>query len=229
MNKKIAPVSSLILMGSIAFWIVFGMEFVLDFWFGVRFPGYDWLQQSISYLGQEGSPVEAEVRIWGFIFFGLFTLFAIALYLGFRPNKWAVAAAGMIFIYGLGEGIGSGYFPINPPGTPVTISSQLHNIFSGIGDAGLILFPFVIMRIYLKKDHLNFHRYIWIMIFMGVLLAALFLIAKYFQPDNIILYFKGLWQRLYLLNYYVFLFVISIKNLRNGRPSGSSDDSQTLL
>ncbi len=196
-------------IGIISFWLFFVMEIATDIWFGSKFPGYNWKTQSLSYLGQSGSPMEQWVLLWGVVFTTLITFFAYTFYQLNKSKKWARIATCFLIIYGLGEGLGSGCFSINPPDTIITMDGRLHNIFSGIGDTGLVLFPFVLMLMFPKIENQKFHIYLWSVVGIGALMASFFLIAKYFHPDNFILSFKGVWQRIYLLNYYLMLVVIS--------------------
>ncbi len=125
-----------------------------------------------------------------------------------------IIATGCLLIYGLGEGLGSGCFPIDPNDAVITMNGKLHNIFSGIGDSGLVLFPFFILLMFPKIENPKLHIYLWSVTGVGLLMGSFFLIAKYFHPDNFILSFKGVWQRIYLFNYYLMLMVISWKMAR---------------
>jgi hypothetical protein len=196
-------------IGIISLWLFFVLEIVTDIWFGSKFPGYDWKKQSVSYLGQSGSPIEQWVLIWGVFFTLLFTLFTYNFYQFYKSKKWIGIATFFLIIYGLGEGLGSGCFPINPPDTIITMDAKLHNIFGGIGDTGIVLFPFVLMLMFPKIEHQKLHIYLWSVVGIGLVMASFFLIAKYFHPDNFILSFKGVWQRIYTFNYYLMLLVIS--------------------
>jgi hypothetical protein len=60
-----------------------------------------------------------------------------------------------------------------------------------------------------KIEHQKLHIYLWSVVGIGLVMASFFLIAKYFHPDNFILSFKGVWQRIYTFNYYLMLLVIS--------------------
>ena len=153
------------------------MEIVTDIWFGSNYPGYNWKAQSLSYLGQRGSPVEQWVQLTSILFTILITFFAYSFYQINESNKWAGIAACMLIIYGLGEGLGSGFFPIDLPDAIVTMSSL--NVIAGELDG------------------------------LGLLMASFFLIAKHFHPNNFITSYKGVWQRLYLFNYYIMLGVIN--------------------
>ncbi|MEZ5072355.1 MAG: DUF998 domain-containing protein [Bacteroidales bacterium] len=198
-------------IGLVAIWLFFVLEWVTDIWFGSRFPGYDWHAQSMSYLGQSGSPIETWVTLWGVAFTLLILLFDVAFYQTFREKTWGKIAAFALLIYGLGEGLGSGCFPINPPGTPLTFDGRMHNIFSGIGDTGIVSFPFLLMFVFPRESYRGFRRYLWVTVGIGTTMACFFLIAKYNRPDNLILDYKGVWQRIYTLNYDVMLLVVGAK------------------
>ena len=206
--------NNIIWIGIISLWLFFAMEIVTEIWFGSKFPGYDWKKQSVSYLGQSGSPIEQWVLIWGVFSALLFTLFTYTFYQLYKTKTWIGIATFFLIIYGLGEGLGSGCFPINPPDTIITMDAKLHNIFGGIGDTGLVLLPFVFMLMFPKKEHQKLHIYLWSVVGIGLVMASFFLIAKYFHPDNFILSFKGVWQRIYTFNYYLMLLVISWRMVR---------------
>lgn len=165
-------------------------------------------------MGQSVSPIEHWVTLWGIFFSLLIILFDIAFYQNYKLNKWTKPAALALLIYGLGEGLGSGCFPINPPNTIITLDARLHNFFSGMGDTGIVLLPFIFMAMFPKIQNQKLHNYLWTVVGIGILMASFFLIAKYFKPDNFILAFKGVWQRIYTFNYYIMLLVISFKMMR---------------
>ena len=196
-------------IGIVSFCLFFVMEIVADIWFGSMYPGYNWKAQSLSYLGQRGSPVEQWVQLSSILFTILITFFAYSFYQINESNKWVGIAAFMLIIYGLGEGLGSGFFPIDLPDAIVTMNGRLHNIFGGIGDMGLVLFPFVLMLMFPKIENHKLHIYLWSVVGIGLLMASFFLIAKHFHPNNFISSYKGVWQRLYLFNYYIMLGVIN--------------------
>jgi len=203
--------------GFISIWLFFALEIATDIWFGSIYPGYNWKTQSISYLGQEGSPIEHWVLVWGVFFALLIALFTFSFSQIYQSNRWVKIAAISLLVYGLGEGLGSGCFPINPPGTELTLNGRLHNIFSGIGDAGIVLLPFILMFMFPRRENRKLYVYLWTVAGFGMVMAAFFLIAKYVHSDNFISDYKGIWQRIYILNYYALLLVMSVKMLREKR------------
>jgi len=211
---KMTGKKTIIWIGLVSIWLFFILEITTDIVFGLKFPGYNWKTQSLSYLGQSGSPIEYWVTSWGILFSVLISLFAFAFYRQYSFSKWAKIAALSLLIYGLGEGIGSGCFPIDPPGTILTLNGRLHNILGGIGDTGIVLLPFLLMLLFPRNENRRLSNYLWTVVGIGITMAVLFLIAKYYHPDNFILAYKGIWQRIYTLNYDVMLLVVGFKMLR---------------
>ena len=125
----------------------------------------------------------------------------------FRPGYLPAVVSLLIAIYGLGEGIGSGLFPLNPPETPFTVAARWHEIFSGIGDSALILVPVMLLRGYPERSGLR--RYLILVTGIGLTMVLLFLLAKWGATDNFILSHKGVWQRVYVANYHIMLLVVS--------------------
>lgn len=194
-------------IGVLACWLLVFGEWLTDYYFGKHFPGYSWQQESISYLGQAGSPVALAVRYWGFAFTFLLLLFTRGYWEAFRPGYLPAVVSLLIAIYGLGEGIGSGLFPLNPPETPFTVAARWHEIFSGIGDSALILVPVMLLRGYPERSGLR--RYLILVTGIGLTMVLLFLLAKWGATDNFILSHKGVWQRVYVANYHIMLLVVS--------------------
>ena len=212
--EKMRKEKEILWIGIIAFWLTFVLEITTEICFGSKFPGYNWKTQSLSYIVQSGSPIEKQGLIWGVISTILLALFTNTFYQLYKLKKWALIATCFLLTYALGEGLGSGFFPINPPETPITMDAKLHNLFGGIGDICLVLLPFVLMLMFPKTENQRIHFYLWTVVIIGLIMASFFLIAKYFHPDNFILSFKGVWQRIYLLNYYLMLLVFSFLMIR---------------
>ncbi|MCB9264252.1 MAG: DUF998 domain-containing protein [Lewinellaceae bacterium] len=189
-------------------------QFATDYWFVRHYPGYQWMAQSVSYLGQVDSPVKQEVTAWGIAFAVLMALFGLSFYLVFAEEGMeARLAAGMILLYGLGEGAGSGIFPIYPGGDDNGLSTFLHELFSIIGDAGLMILPIVLLQVFPRKNHPAFFRLSWFTFISGLSLAGLFTLTKIHPQESGILYYRGVWQRMYILIYHIFLVVVAFKML----------------
>ncbi len=201
--------SAFIVLAAACCFIVCIGDFAVTFLIGFIFKDYNFLNQSQSYLGTEDSPVAVYMNAWGVVFSLLFVVYAYALRKTiFKEGFWQLVAVWLIVIYGVGEGAGSGLFPYNHIGKELTLSGKLHSFFSGIGDVALVLLPFVITKIFPQPLFPKLNRYAWFVGISGPVLIIIFLLAR----QNIIP-LKGLWQRLFLLDYYSLMIVIAIDML----------------
>ncbi len=148
---------------------------------------------------------------WGFCFALLLLLFATAFRLVFPPTLFTRLATVAISIYALGEGVGSGLFPIDPLKAAETMSGDLHEILSGIGDAGIVLLPFILLRMDSFQKRTGFKKYLKFVICLGFGCLSLFLFAKWAPQVAGISNYKGLWQRIYTLNYHAMFLVLNFE------------------
>lgn len=197
-------------------------DFAVTFIIGYIYKGYNFLSQSQSYLGTSNSPVAFYMNSWGVIFSFLFLIYAYALCKTiFGKGLWQNIAVWLIVIYGLGEGAGSGLFPYNHIGNELTLSGKLHSIFSAIGDIAMVVLPFVLIKVFPKHLFPKSNLIAWFVSLSGPVLIIIFLLAR----QNIVP-LKGLWQRLYLLDYYTLLIVIAIDMLVTEAKGKSRNDVQ---
>jgi hypothetical protein len=175
------------------------------------YPGYDPISQPISILGASGSPIARFVS-WCWIFIGiLFLLFAVGYGLS-NPRKLTShkIAAWLIAIYGLGEEIGSGVFPGNHLAGSLTVTGWTHNILGGAGMAALMILPPVLMKKFTKSGYPIFYRFCQIITVLGLVIFLGFTISHIASFTGHRFALKhGLWQRLWVINYYVFLMAIA--------------------
>ena len=181
-------------------------DFAITFIIGSIYKNYNFLNQSESFLGTSDSPVAMYMNVWGVFFSMLFVMYAYGLRKSiFKSGPQQLVAVWLIVIYGLGEGVGSGLFPYDHIGDELTLSGKLHSLFSGIGVAALMLFPFVILKLFSKKSYPKMNAYSLFVGLSGLFFVILFLLAR-----EEILPLKGLWQRLFILDYYLLLMTIAI-------------------
>lgn len=184
-------------------------DFAVTSIIGYFYKDYNFLTQSQSYLGTSGSPVAIYMNTWGVIFSVLFVIYAYGLRRTiFKNGLWQHIAVWLIVIYGVGEGAGSGLFPYNHIGNELTLSGKLHSIFSAIGDIAMVLLPFVLIKVFPKHLFPKLNLYLWFAGITAPILIIVFLLAR----QNIVP-LKGLWQRLFLLDYYLMLIVLAIDML----------------
>ncbi len=214
--------SLLIQIGITACLLFAVIDIPINIHFAQSIPNYNWISESISRIGEVGSPMQTPVMLWGISSAILLLVFANAFRLLFSPTLPARLATGAIIIYALGEGLGSGLFPIDPLNAPITLSGALHEILSAIGDVGIIALPFILLRIPYFQHHRRFRIYLKWVIATGFLCIFLFIFAKYYPESHAISNYKGLWQRMYTFNYHLLLVILSFEMLYKLRTQPKS-------
>jgi hypothetical protein len=194
-------------------------DLVSFFVFASKYNGYDQIGQALSELGSSISPVSHMVSTWWIIFGTMMILLSAgfgALYS--REGKYARIAALLIFLYGLGEGIGSGIFKFDIVNNVKTVSYSFHEVFGSIGVFGIIALPFVVLKTKSFSKNARFRMFTWGIVVCGILFFVLFSI-RYVNLSNavtdLINKFTGLWQRLFLLVYYIYLAAVCLKMIRD--------------
>ena len=175
------------------------------------YPGYKPLLQPMSDLGHEGSPVERITSTWWVIMGLMFMVFGYGFHQAYRHyGKPAKAAAWMLALYGIGEGLGSGLISGTPGKTFQTASSIFHNLLGAAGIMAAILLPFIMMKIYNARRSSAFYLYSWFTSVAAIFFLALFLIANVYHPEGSWITYLGLWQRLVMLLYYIYFLCLGV-------------------
>lgn len=212
MNKK----NALIVLSVIACFVACVGDFVVLFVFGSQYPGYSQLYSTMSSLGATASPVSFIVSSWWIMLGLLFFLFALGFRLAFSPvNKYVNLAFWLIIIYGAGEGLGSGIFKADHQDGLLVVSAIIHDILGGIGVTALVILPLVMQKIIPRSTIPGFHQ-LSKFVFVTVLLLLLLFMLRFTDNGKIeLLSMKGLWQRLFVFVYYVYLLIIGAIMVRN--------------
>ncbi len=181
-------------------------------------PGYRPFLQAMSDLGHQGSPV-ARIVSTGWVIMGLmFIIFGYGFYRAlFYEDKMARQAGWMLALYGIGEGLGSGLIPGAPGKIFQTPASIFHTLVSGVGVSAAILLPIVIIRMFnARKPAL--YWYSWFTTITGGLFFILFSISNFYCPEGKWISYLGLWQRLFVLMYYLFFIYLAMLMLASQKP-----------
>jgi hypothetical protein len=116
----------------------------------------------------------------------------------------------LIIVYGVGEGICSGLFPVDYSSNTLNVESEIHIVLSGLGVLALLLLPFFFQKVFDKHLYPNFFKLSYFAFFTGLLFMILFSVAKMYDlNDNFLAQYKGLWQRLITLNFYAYFLVLA--------------------
>ena len=185
-------------------------DLVLSYVFGKQIPGYNQLSHTLSSLGVSSSPVAHEVTIWLVVLGFIFLVFAIGfLYLYKAEGKAAQKAFWLIVLYSLGECIASGVFRADRVNGELTPVALLHDLFGGIGVTALLLLPLAMRNIFDAYSYPLFFRLSGIVFIAGICFTILFLFRMEYFANWVLHDYAGLWQRLFLVNYYSYFIVIA--------------------
>lgn len=190
-------------------------DFVALSVFGTYFPEYSYLKDTMSTLGSSVSPVSDQISLWWIILGVLFIFFGTGFQMKFSAKgKYSKFASGLIILYGIGEGIGSGVFKADRIANGLTTSGIIHEILGSIGIISILLLPLVMQKLITKKENPLFFLISQIVLISGIFFVILFLF-RYSNGDNFFAIYKGLWQRLLILNSYIYLLIIAIQMIKS--------------
>jgi hypothetical protein len=185
-------------------------DLALIYIFGKQIPGYNQFTGTISSLGVSTSPVSWEVTVWSVILGVIFVLFGIGFRIGFPEfGKETRKASLLIITYGLGDNVASGIFKADHLNGALTIMAVVHNLLGGIGIIALILLPLVMMKIFTRESFPAFFRFsgtVWVIGLISILFFSFRIV--YFENSFLNTY-KGLWQRIFLVDYYIYFTAIA--------------------
>ncbi len=175
------------------------------------------LKDTMSILGASVSPVAHAASIWWVIMGLLLIFFGIGFRKAFsEKGLFAKGASWLIILYGFGEGIGSGAFKANHIVNGLTTSLLIHDILGGIGVAAILLLPLIMQKVVEKNENPVFFRMSKIIFITGIITVLLFLFRYLPDENNFLSVYKGLWQRLFMLNTYIYLTTIAILMIKKG-------------
>jgi len=206
---------SFVTIGAIACFVACIGDFLVVFLFGPQYPGYSQLVNTMSSLGASASPVSGIVSMCWIMLGLVFVIFAFGFRQAFETgNKYVNLAFWLLLIYGVGELVGSGVFKADHIGNTISKSAIIHGILGSIGVAALCLLPLVMIKIIPRSSNPGFYIYSRIVFITGIVLLVFFNFRFTESRNNIIDKYEGLWQRLFVLDYYIYLMIIASKMLR---------------
>jgi hypothetical protein len=198
-------------------------EFVALFAFGAYYPDYSHLKDTMSYLGASNSPVSDEISTWWVIMGLLIIFFGTGFKKAFldkgRNSKFA---SWLIILYGFGEGIGSGVFKADHNVNGLTTSAIIHKTLGGIGVTAILLLPLIMQKVITKNEMPTFYRMSKIFFISGIITMIFFIVGYGSNEKNFFSIYNGLWQRLFMLNIYIYLTTIAILMIKRAKMTKSA-------
>ena len=187
-------------------------EVVVPLILATRYPNYSHLKDTVSELGVKTSPVARLLNLW-LVTFGILTvIYALGLgrHLGYGSLSVKMLV-GCIMLFGIGAGVLSGIFPLDPGGEDMTASAKIHHLFGGAGYMALLAVPFISLwlldRWIIKLTGLGFFL-------LGSGFFVLFVLSEGEEAPKICMGRSGLWQRFFLASNYLFLIILTLSCFR---------------
>jgi len=181
------------------------------------YPGYSQMKDTISHLGSSSSPISTLVSVWSVILGIVFILFGIGFKKTFEnQSKIEEKVAWLIIVYGVGEGIISGIFKVDQISEMLSTTGIIHELFSAIGVVSILILPLFAPRV-LKSGVSSFPIISKVVFALGIISLLLFLFRFSSFKASFPFTFKGLWQRLFLLDIYIYLSIIAFIIIRKER------------
>ncbi|MFA5971096.1 MAG: DUF998 domain-containing protein [Lentimicrobiaceae bacterium] len=194
-------------------------DLVLIYIFGNQIPGFNHLTSTLSSLGISTSPVANEVTLWSVILGIIFIFFAFEFRVAFQKlGKETVVASWLIIFYALGEDIASGVFRADSINGKLTTLAYLHDVLGGIGVASLLILPIFMQKIFTKFSYPLFNRFSRIAWLIGIISIILFSFRLEYFSGTFLYTYSGLWQRIFLVDYYIYFVVIAFMIMKEADP-----------
>lgn len=184
-------------------WIT-ATAFILGiFILGGLLEGYDPISQTISEIGESGSPLYTTWQIFSIGIGILLILFAIGLISFAKRNKWPLLPGIFILIYGLSQ-FCIGFFP-----SP----HSLHNVF-GLSMTIGYFSPLVFALSWKNRLGKTFKR-VSLTVFLLIVLGIFLNLTPAFAPALYPLEYYGIVQRFLLFTFFSYCGYLSFRAIRN--------------
>lgn len=180
-------------------------DFLTPYVLGLFYPELNQMTAVMSLFGDVGSPVRSAFLVWSVVAGCFYVLSLPAIYTTFkdtsRPLAWLATAA--IGTYGIGDCIFTGLFSVDTANSQWNFSTWVHNIGSGIGYAGFLLFPLFLYLIYRKQNNLQASRRYFVLLILSLAVAAIYGLARIPLLNQFTIFQQlGFWQRgSFIFNY----------------------------
>ncbi|WP_086314408.1 hypothetical protein A5821_001975 [Enterococcus sp. 7F3_DIV0205] len=195
-------------------------DFFTPYILGIFYPEMNQMTMVISVFGDIASPVRQEFLIWSVISGVFFVLAIPAVYKIFNNTSTVLACLLTLAIglYGVGDCIFTGLFSIDTEQSTWNLSTWIHNIGSGLGYAGFLIFPFLLFLLYRKQGKMTHSKLYLILLLISVLFASIYGLARIPVINQLPLLSQiGFWQRVSFIFNYLPIVVFALDQIKNGK------------
>lgn len=200
MNKEIYSLWGIVVIG----------EFLVSFILGLFRKNYSHFKMPLSALGHGDDFVGRGYSLWQMLS-GIVMIYVFIYFVQHNKAYFTKSATiGILFmiIFALGACVLSGIFPVDETREMVTLSAKIHGYGSVLGYTLLNFVPLLMIGYLKNKQQLTISYYSIIAFLLSMLFYILIVLADKEAFQNTFIENGGLWQRLFLLNMYIYLSAI---------------------
>ncbi|WP_132247946.1 DUF998 domain-containing protein [Marinisporobacter balticus] len=173
------------------------VDLLIPFLIALPYKGYSHLKTVMSVLGCKASPWGMIYNIWMIVSGCTIAIFGYMLYSYYHNEQaeLAIVLFILLLIYGIGDEVISGIFPLNEKEDDVTVSTKIHGFGSVIGFIALQFAPLILAIIQFKEDMWYFGFSSIAFFLLSLIAFAFFVMGDKPKFQNTVFALEGLWQR----------------------------------
>ncbi|MBF2684738.1 DUF998 domain-containing protein [Listeria welshimeri] len=194
-------------------------DFLTPYILGIFYPGLNQMTRVMSVFGDVASPVRGAFLVWSVVSGVLFVLSLPAIYQSAikQSRTLAILLVSAIGLYGIGDCIFTGLFSIDTEQSSWTFSTWVHNIVSGLGYAGFLIFPLFLVILYRKKAEKTLSNLYLVLLIVSLLSAGIYGLARIPAMNYLPVLDKiGFCQRISFFFNYLPMVVFGVEQIRRG-------------
>ncbi|MBC2297872.1 DUF998 domain-containing protein [Listeria welshimeri] len=194
-------------------------DFLTPYILGIFYPGLNQMTRVMSVFGDVASPVRGAFLVWSVVSGVLFVLSLPAIYQSAikQSRTLAILLVSAIGLYGIGDCIFTGLFSIDTEQSSWTFSTWVHNIGSGLGYAGFLIFPLFLVILYRKKAEKTLSNLYLVLLIVSLLSAGIYGLARIPAMNYLPVLDKiGFCQRISFFFNYLPMVVFGVEQIRRG-------------
>lgn len=181
------------------------IDLIIPLLIAIPYKNYSHTKMVMSVLGCKKSPLAIIYNVWMIISGLSICILGYKIFVNYNENHFGLSITILILLilYGVGDEVISGIFPVNETKAEVTLSSTIHGIASVIGFISLQFAPLFFGILALK----NGQNIISITCFASFILSFIafcfFIMGDKPRFKNTIFSLEGLWQRVICFLIYI--------------------------